>query len=165
MNKQLAINQAKVLQEQLAKLQAIINAPDWEVERAAYNVGKTIQYRAKGSNRVWAHAGTMSERDWNDTDLEFRVKPWKMPTPPKGFKWCGVDWKEEYLLSGERPLLFGEKVMPGDFWIDSLSDVRRNSCVDCAHFSFIVTTRPLPLIHKRTITEVSLDGETWVVVL
>lgn len=64
--------------------------------------------------------GRVVDIPWNDPHFKFRIAPkpvWTLPPPPEGRQWHRMDWTEEMLPEGWRPLLFDETQQKEDEWM------------------------------------------------
>jgi hypothetical protein len=63
----------------------------------------TVEYLPHDSKDAYRMVG-----GYNAKEGELTAAPWKLPEPPEGRQWHRLDWTQEMLPEGWRPLLLGE---------------------------------------------------------
>lgn len=112
--------------------------------------GKTIQRKD-----AWGEWIDRTFPSFIHAPENYRVKPWQMPSPPKGFEWHRNDFTEEMLPEGWRPLLLGETDTDEDEWLDDRAPANGWRNLDLSgsvvkeEFNRRRTRRPLTAEKKR----------------
>jgi hypothetical protein len=63
----------------------------------------TVEYLPHDSKDAYRMVG-----GYNAKEDELTAAPWKLPEPPMGMQWHRMDWTQDMLPEGYRPLLLGE---------------------------------------------------------